>query len=226
MVNDNATNLTARAYQHIRDDILTCRIAPGQKINISDICSQLGFSLGAVREALSRLTSDGLVVAIPNKGFRAAPITHDELEDLTRTRILIECECLSMAIARGDVRWEAGIVSTLFELTRIDLQDPDDPGQVNPTWVDAHRRFHEALVSACGSPWMLRLRETLYIQTERYRSASVPLDRTSRDIAAEHKAIADATIERDTQSALAAMRAHLELTTRILIEADVANLAG
>ena len=73
---------------------------------------------------------------------------------------------------------------------------------------------------------MLRLRETLYVQTERYRSASVPLDRTSRDVTREHKAIADAAIGRDANSARAAMRAHLELTTRILIDADIATLVS
>lgn len=223
MASGKAMNLTAQVYSRIRDDILACRMPPGQKVKISEICGQLDVSLGAVREALSRLTSEGLVVAEPNKGFRVAPITQAELEDLTRTRITIECECLSSAIAHGDLRWETGIVSTLFELSRIGLQDPQDPARVNPDWSEAHRRFHQALVAACDSPWMLRLRDTLYVQSERYRTVSMPLDRKNRDVASEHKAIADATLARDTGAACAALRDHLRLTTRILIEADVAN---
>lgn len=223
MTSGKPMSLTAQAYMRIRNDILACRLSPGQKLKISEICGQLDVSLGAVREALSRLTSEGLVDAEPNKGFRVAPITQEELEDLTKTRILIECECLSSAIAHGDLKWETGIVSTLFELSRIDLQAPDDPARVNAAWVETHRRFHEALVAACDSTWMLRLRGILYAQSERYRSASVPLDRTRRDVAGEHKAIADAAIARDTDAACAAMRDHLRLTTRILIEADLAN---
>lgn len=218
-----ATSFTAQAYTRIRDDILACRLGPGQKINISELCSQLGFSLGAVREALSRLTSEGLVESEPNKGFRVAPITQEELEDLTQTRILIEGECLKSAIRNGDLRWETGIVSTLFELSRIPLQDPQDPARVHPVWVETHRRFHEALVAACDSPWLLRLREMLYAQSERYRSASVPLDQTRRDIASEHRALADAAIARDAQTACAALRDHLQLTTCILVDAQVAE---
>ena len=117
-------SLTAQAYQRLRGDILACRLRPGEKLKISDICATLGFSLGAVREALSRLTSEGLVEAERNKGFRVTPITQSELVDLTRTRILIECECLTNAIARGDLRWEAAIVSTLFELSRARGPEP------------------------------------------------------------------------------------------------------
>ncbi|MEF9603969.1 FCD domain-containing protein [Paracoccus sp. PXZ] len=177
-------------------------------------------------EALSRLTSEGLVEAEPNTGFRVAPITQEELEALTRTRIAIECGCLSSAIAHGDLNRETGIVATLFELFRIGLEDPDDPARVNPGWVEAHRRFHEALVAGCNSGWMLRLHEILSAQSERYRSAPVLLDRRKRDIAGEHKAIADAAIARDAQAACTAMRYHLLKTTRILVASQVARGAS
>jgi GntR family carbon starvation induced transcriptional regulator len=109
----------------------------------------------------------------------------------------------------------------LFELSRTSLQDPDDPARVSEVWADAHRRFHEALVAACDSPWLLRLREILFVQSERYRRVSVPLSRAGRDLHGEHKAIADATIARDSAKACAALRDHLQKTTRILIASDV-----
>lgn len=223
MAKGRPTSLTEQAYVRLRDDILACRLSPGQKLNISEICGQLGVSLGAVREALSRLTSEGLVDSEPNKGFRVAPITQAELEDLTHARIVIECECLTSAIAHGDLKWETGIVSTLFELSRIELQDPRDSARVNAVWTETHRRFHAALVAACDSPWMLRLRDMLYVQSERYRSVSVPLDQKERDVAGEHRAIADAAIARDAEAACAAMRDHLRLTTRILVDAQVVD---
>nr|WP_325252144.1 GntR family transcriptional regulator [Amylibacter sp.] len=214
-------NLTAQAYEKLRSDILACRLRPGQKIKISDQVSALGYSLGAVRESLSRLASEGLVVAEPNKGYRVASITQSELEDLTRTRVLIECQCLENAIQNGDLKWETRIVSTEFELSRITVQDPADPARVSAAWSESHRRFHEALVAACDSPWLLKLRELLFAQSERYRSVSVPLDTHKRDVLAEHKAIAQAAIARDTQAAVQAMRDHLQQTTRILVEANV-----
>lgn len=218
-------SLSDRAYAKVKADILACRLAPGQKLKISDIVAELGYSLGAVREALSRLTSEGLVVPETNKGYRVAPITQAELEDLTRTRILIEGECLRSAIRNGDLKWESGIVSSLFELSRLELTDPADPERVNAVWAETHRRFHQALVAACDSPWLLRIREMLYTQSERYRSFSVPLDRATRDLQAEHKAIADAALARDADSAVAAMADHLALTTRIIINASTIDEA-
>jgi DNA-binding GntR family transcriptional regulator len=69
MTSGKSTSLTMQAYNQIRGDILACRLPPGRKLNISEICARLGVSLGAVREALSRLTSEGLVEAEPNKVF-------------------------------------------------------------------------------------------------------------------------------------------------------------
>lgn len=221
MAKPESGSLTAEAFARIRAEILACRLSPGQKLVIADLCQQLGFSLGAVREALARLTSEGLVEAEPRKGFRVAPITEAELKDITYVRSKIESLCLENAIRNGDVKWEAGIVSTLFELSRTSLQAAEDPASVSEIWADTHRRFHEALVSACDSPWLLRLREILFVQSERYRRVSVPLDRAGRDLHGEHKEIADAAIARDAERAMAAMRDHLQKTTRILIASDV-----
>lgn len=217
------TSLTTQSYQRLRADVLACRLRPNDKLNIAEICKTTGFGLGAVREALARLTSEGLVVAERNKGFRVAAITQSELEDLTSTRVLIETQCLENAIRNGGLQWETQIVATSFELSRLNILNDDDSGRINDTWAETHKRFHEALVAACDSPWLLRLRDILYVQSERYRSVSVPLARIERDIAAEHKRIADAAIARDAGAACAAMTDHLTLTTRILIDADHAK---
>lgn len=215
--------MTAQAYEQIRSDILSGRMKPNEKIKISDLVSKLGFSLGAVREALSRLSSEGLAVTETNKGFRVAPITEADLLDLTRTRILIETECLKNAIENGDLKWETGIVSTLFEVSRIPVYDPEDPEALNPEWVDAHQRFHQALVAACDSPWLLKIRDSLFAQSERYRSATASISRLQRDLNAEHKAIADAAIARDPKAAVEAMHAHLSHTRKILVDAHLAQ---
>ncbi|WP_180897390.1 GntR family transcriptional regulator [Martelella soudanensis] len=214
-------SLTADAYYQVRAEILACRIPPGQKLVISDLCEQFGCSLGAMREALSRLTSEDLVEVEPHKGFRVSPITEDELQDITKARATIECLCLESAIKHGDLKWEANIVSTLFELSKLKVRHPDDPERISEEWVETHQRFHEALVAACDSPWMLRLRAILYTQSERYRRMSIPLDPSVRDLNAEHSEIAEAAVARDPKRAIAALRKHLRKTTQILIKADV-----
>ncbi|MBR0668382.1 FCD domain-containing protein [Roseomonas hellenica] len=213
-------SLTQTAYERLRADLLACRLRPGERLRIADLCAALGVSLSAVREALSRLTAEGLVVAEPQRGFRAAPISVADLRDLTAARIEIETLCLRRAIASGDVGWEERLVAAHHRLSRTSARDPADPDRVAEPWAEAHGAYHEALVAGCGSPWLLRLRAILYAQSERYRRLSLPLARTERDLAREHREIMDATLARDADRAAALLTAHLQLTSAILLDAE------
>ncbi|MFE3836505.1 GntR family transcriptional regulator [Pseudogemmobacter sonorensis] len=226
MAKTSGPSLSAQAYDRIRADILGGGFASGQRIKISDLVRELGFSLGAVREALSRLGSEGLVTAETNKGYCVARLSAEELDDLTETRLLIESECLSRAIRNGDLKWESGIVAAQFEMSRLPIIDPQDQSRVNPAWNAAHTRFHAALVAACDSPWLLQLREMLFVQSERYRVATVSHDGGRRDLAAEHRRIAEKAIARDEAAAVEALRAHLGMTRKILLETGVAPRGG
>src|SRR5499425_1911828 len=150
-VRDTPVNLTQGAYERLRADLLSFRIPPGARLKIQDLCVRLSVSLGAIREALSRLTSEGLVVAEPQRGFRAAPISAEDLSDLTRVRIEIESLCLRRAIELGDVDWEARLVAAFHRLSRTPERAPDDPARSNEDWAAAHGAFHLALVEGCAA---------------------------------------------------------------------------
>ena len=222
MAKTTGPSMTQLAYEQVRTDILTGVLAADAKINIADTVARSGLNLGAVREALARLTSEGLVTQETNKGFRVAPITLAEMEDLTRTRVMIECACLDSAIRNGDLQWEGQVVSATHELLRTPMLT-GDPARVNPGWTDAHARFHAALVAGCDSPWLLRLRAMLYVQAERYRIATMPYDRAARNLDAEHQALAEATVARDSDKAAALVRDHLLKTRRILVDSGVVD---
>src|SRR6201999_1825607 len=81
------SNLTQLAHDRLRADLLACRLKPGERLIINQLCQYLDVSLGAVREALSRLSSEGLVIAEPQRGFRVAPISAEDLKDLTAARL-------------------------------------------------------------------------------------------------------------------------------------------
>ena len=212
------SSLTQDAYERLRADLLACRLQPGTRLKINELCQSLSVSLSAVREALARLTSEGLVVAEPQRGFHVTPISAAELDDLTRVRVQIEGSCLERAIAVGDVGWESHLVAALHRLSRTPEREPGDPQRMSEEWSAAHAAFHQALVGACDSPWLLRLREMLYNQSERYRRLSVPLAEVARDLNGEHRVLVDAALARDAGRARGLMAQHLELTTRMLLE--------
>jgi len=216
---DQAVTQADQAYDALLAEILDGRLAPGAKITISEVAVRLGFSPGSVREALSRLAAEKWAVATAQKGYSVAPISIEELKDLTRTRIVIEQFCLRSAIAHGDVEWETSIVAAYHRLHRIPAVVPEHPTRVNKVWSAAHMIFHAALTEGCDSPWMLTLRAMLYAQSERYRHLSVALAREDRNVDAEHKNILDACIAREADRACELIERHLTRTLKILVTA-------
>lgn len=213
------------AYEKLRSDILSCRLKPGARIRINDVAQELQVSLGAVREALSRLAAEDMAVATAQKGFSVPEVSVEDLRDLTETRIKIEEFCLRESIAKGDIEWETGLVGAFHRLQRLPERDPSDPARLSEAWAEAHQQFHAALVAGCTSIWMMKIRAMLYAQSERYRRLSVPLRTIDRDVAAEHKGIFDAAMARDADLASERMRQHLALTTRILTQSFSPTLA-
>jgi DNA-binding GntR family transcriptional regulator len=199
-------------YHSLRDDILTYRLQPAAKLNIASLAKDRGVSLSAVREALARLSSDGFVVNEPRRGFRVASVSRADLLDLTERRVAIEGQCLANSIQNGSLAWEGRVLASLHELsgTPVRLQN-----EFNPAWISTHVRFHATLIEACDSPWLLRIRELLFIHSERYRVLSIRIDRPHLDD--EHHDIAEAAIARDTERAVALMTEHVKLTARIIL---------
>jgi DNA-binding GntR family transcriptional regulator len=206
----------ADTYEVLRREILSCCIPPGSKILIGDICARLGFSSGAVREALSRLSAEGLVVAEPQRGFRAAPISIEDLMDLTCARAHLESLCLSEAMDKGGVVWEGRVLAAHHALSLTPMVLETGSKQMSEDWSLAHSHFHEVIAAGCGGRWLLRMRSSLYEQSERYRRLSLPLDQGQRAIAAEHKAICDAVIGRNKALATQIIKEHIFRTAEII----------
>jgi DNA-binding GntR family transcriptional regulator len=219
-----SVNLTQSAYEQLRADILSCRLAPGTKLKIQELCTRYAVSLGAIREALSRLTSEGLVTAEPQRGFKAAPISPEDLTDLTKVRIEIDSLCLRKAVENGDVDWESRLVAAFHRMSRTPERAAGDPTRSSEEWAEAHAAFHTALVDGCGSPWLMRLHGQLYDQSERYRRLSVSVAPKKRNIGDEHQKILDAVLARDADKAVKLLAQHLGTTTAILLGADLADL--
>ena len=118
----------------------------------------------------------------------------------------------------GDANWEAEIVTALHLLTRAQLPALAEDRDAAAGWEVLHRRFHAALVAACGSEWKLRFWNTLVDHSARYRKIRLLRHREAeaevRDIGAEHDAIARAVLARDKVAAPALMDAHLAATER------------
>lgn len=206
---------TAEVYEALRADILNTQIEPGSRLKIADLSNRFGASLSVVREALTRLGEQGLVVANPQRGFSVIELSVEDLDDLTNIRIQIESMALRDSVAHGGVAWEAQVVAAHHRLERTEIYL--DPAHVNPEWLDAHRAYHKALLAGGASKRLRTIAGTLRDNAELYRMWSRTWARDlRRDVAAEHRSIMTAAFSADEEAAVAALSQHIARTTAAL----------
>jgi DNA-binding GntR family transcriptional regulator len=169
--------------------------------------------LSPLREALMRLEAEDLVALEQNKGFRVSPVSREHLLDVGRMRAEIESLALKWAIEKGDVFWEADILSAFHRLSRQSKIDEDNPMHISKAWNKEHRGFHSALVAACGSPILLSMLESLFDQAERYVALSIINLEKPRNDVSEHEGLMQATLARDAKKACTLCREHTQRTT-------------
>lgn len=213
---NGARSLTEATYARLRSDILACVLAPGARLNVKELSQSLGSNPAAVREALSRLTAEDLVIIEPQKGFLIAPMSIADLTDLTSVRIELDVNVLRRSIAAGDLEWEARVVAAWHQLSRTPMSASD--AAKKDEWERAHSAFHQALMSACSSTWLVRLRRMLYDQYARYRTLSVSFALADRDLESEHQALKDAALARDVTRATELLTAHLQKTADVVLD--------
>jgi GntR family transcriptional regulator, carbon starvation induced regulator len=218
----DSRSLTSLAYERLREDILLGRLAPSERLRIQALSERYEIGATAIREALSRLTTDGLVQAEDQRGFAVTPVSRDELLDLTETRIQVEQMALRMAVSHGDVEWESRVLSSAHRLSRAETQPWS--AETLAAWAAAHRQFHESLVAGCGSPWLGRLCRLLYDQSERYRALSVrPARKRKRDVGREHRELTEAALARDAEALCTLIEAHLRRTSDLILESGLSD---
>ncbi|WP_092646941.1 GntR family transcriptional regulator [Jannaschia faecimaris] len=208
--------LTDAAYDALRVDIIRGLRGPGERLRIERLKALYGVGPTPLREALQRLSADGLVAASGNRGFSVASLDAAEFIDLNIARTALETQALRLSITNGDDLWEAGVVSAAYRMAKADTTLMSDGGASIDAWEGMNEMFHLAMVAACGSDWLLRVRKRLHDQCERYRRAALDRRRGARDLRAEHAAIADAVLARDVERALDLTKSHFDATVETL----------
>jgi len=212
---DSVVDLTINAtvFRQIRNDIVSCRLAPNERLRVEGLRERYRVGGSPIREALMRLEAEGLVTLEQNKGFRVSPVSREHLLDLMKTRAEIEAIALRWSIENGGVEWEAGLVAAFHRLAHQKKIERGAGSDVNATWFKEHRNFHAALVAGCGSPRLLSIRENLFAQAERYFTLSIISKAPSRNDTGEHEHIMRSALARNVARATQQITDHIERTT-------------
>jgi len=204
----NAETAGERAYRHIRRDILFGRLAPAQKLKLDGLKESYGVSISTLRELLSRLTSEGLIVAEGARGFEVAPISPENLKEVANLRQLLECHAMALSFATGDMEWEGRVVAAHHKLAVVESRMLAGDRSAPDLWKRYDWEFHHALISACGLKAHLDAHSAAYDKYLRYQMIAVVF---RGEIAArEHRQLLECALRRNTKSAQGVLVKHIQ----------------
>jgi DNA-binding GntR family transcriptional regulator len=201
------TSLRDQALTAIKQALITGRIVPGVVYSAASLAAELGVSNSPVREAMLALVDDGLMEAVPNRGYRPVSLTDTDLAEIAQVRELLEVPAAGLAAETG----LGGRFAELSELAGL-IERSAAAGDLAAN-LAADRRFHLLLVEACGNRRLTGMVARLRDQTRLYNLPALAASGALIASAAEHGPILDAIAAGDRAQAEALMRAHLAHVT-------------
>ena len=189
--------------EQVREAIGRGDFAPGAQLHEAQLAQQLGVSRGPLREGLQRLTQEGLLLAIRNRGLFVVQLTPDNVRDMYLAREAVERCAVSVVVDRAPVAAADALEPVLAQMRRAAEQG--DAREIGECDI----RFHAALVAQSGSERLVRLHSTQVVEA---RICIHSLGSTSEDEmhrVHEHRAIADAIRAGDGDLAVELLRRHM-----------------
>tara|TARA_B110000444_G_scaffold237521_1_gene250347 strand:+ start:2171 stop:2854 length:684 start_codon:yes stop_codon:yes gene_type:complete len=211
--------LSEQALMRLRYDILNGSLSPGSQLKLDKLINHYGFSSSPLREALSRLSVEGLVIIEDRRGFFVSDVSIADIEEITKLRLILESEALRESITKGGDEWEANVVSCGYRLERYENRiSSQNPFISDSEWASLHFDFHNSLLSGCTSTRLLKLRTTLFYQAERYWHIWANENPSPTNRGSNHKRIQETVLGRDIDGSLKLIKRHIENTTKIVIQ--------
>jgi DNA-binding GntR family transcriptional regulator len=193
----------AYVVERLREDILAGRLRPGSRLVESDLTSRFGVSRGPVREALRRLTADGLIEHWPHRGAVVRRLTEREIRELFLIRIEMEALAARLAAAADAPERRARFVAAIQP---IYADAPRNPCE----YLKENDAFHDAVMALADNRELRDLSTRLQLPLIMAQVGDILTPAVLKDSVQEHRAIAEAILKRDGAAASARMRAHLE----------------
>lgn len=184
----------------LRADILSGETKPGTLLRQDDLAARFAMSRIPVRDALRLLEAEGLVTIATNRGAQVTQLSRDEVAEIYHLRLLLECDCLGLAVPR----------MSETDLDRIDrIRQRAEIDAATPDWNHGDWAFHEALYLPSRHTRQIETIKGLRTTSELYAAAHQALPKERKRWLADHRAIVAACRAQKTAEAVEVLRAHL-----------------
>lgn len=216
---EEGKTLGSWVYDRLLDDIVSGSLTPGQKLTLDSLKERYAVGITPLREALYRLSTSLLVTVEDQRGFRVAPVSPEHRADIMAARHHIETLALRNAFQSADLAWDGRILAAFHRLKNTPMYN-DDEKKIARDWENAHRDFHQAVLSAAKSATLLHFQRMLWDHAARYRNLNPPARMKGEQLYPEHEALLNAIIARDEEMACMLLRRHILGTAAPLLEAS------
>ncbi|MGI9436413.1 MAG: GntR family transcriptional regulator [Geminicoccaceae bacterium] len=212
MAHDHADE--SSVFDILREGLIWGRWRSGEQLKPQHLKEELNCTSGVLREALLRLSGEGLVESVRNSGFRVSSYDEETFREAAHLRLLLEFEAAELAVKNGDFEWEMAVNTAHHNLAYIEEQMAavDDITPFAQRWSKLDWTFHSAILSACGSQLLMGRYRSVYDTFRMYAAAQIEnfgfLVPGTID---EHRAIFETAIQRDAEGCIEAIKAHLRL---------------
>jgi DNA-binding GntR family transcriptional regulator len=154
------------------------------------------------------------------------PASLSDLRDITEIRRMLECQAARLSIERADLEWESRLVAAYHKLSKVEAVIDQDKDRFGPELEQFNREFHAALISACGSRWLLHFHGIMYDQSQRYRMLALQVKAFPREQSRrEHREILDAALAHDADRVVAILTRHITKGAELYVEAGMGQSA-
>lgn len=210
---DIPPSLTERAVSLLRREILTTRMRPGATLSEAVVAQQLGLGKAPVRAALARLAEEGMVQAVPRRGWTVSLVTIRDIHEVFGLRLLLEPEAARLAAGRVD----AELLRRLDAICACGYQ-PDDEDSTH-AFLDANKAFHVALAELSGNGRLARQIDRLLDESTRMLALGLRRRDRTGEMAHEHHALIEALALGHASEAAAIMKQQVAASQAMVLAA-------
>jgi DNA-binding GntR family transcriptional regulator len=219
-----------RIYEDIQRRILNGSYAMGSKLVEDQLARDAGISRTPVREALRRLTADGLVVFEPHRGARVASLARTDLLEIYSLRAVLESHVAAYACERMDYPTIDKLNSLALEMELANRDGGDDGLSASCVHrlINLNTEFHNTIMQRADSPWHARSLIKLLHTPLMYRTIGMYSDEELARSHGHHRELIAAFVARDPEWASSTMRSHILAARATLLRSygDRTRLGG
>lgn len=212
---DQTASLAKQAYQRLYQDILTCKLAPGQVVSERELARRYAVSKTPMREALVQTCHEGLIQRLPGRGYIVSPITIKAIRDLFDLRLILEV----VAVERCASYPDPDLLKRLAHMAEVKYELAEPESHVE--FLKANRAFHLALSEAAGNHRMENMLEDLFNEMERLFHLGLRLRDSSEEMRREHRELVSALEIGDGVRAVATIKEQIISSRDRILEAIV-----